>query len=204
MELIANIMKNVARNPAVPCSRELLSLLLNDAANLSQFIRYSGLSQEMQAAVLLEAASLTTNARRLFPRAMGEFGEMLSGVRPTTAGIDATYGAAVSLGEPGSESKRYQSAMRETDDAKIDLSNSKTGEMPFKPFSPDQSDFDKTIDNIGLNSESSKLEEMSFALINGPPLNAGRGGEENAGPALWVVLASLVGMLLFGFFALLN
>ena len=204
MELVANIMKNAARNSAVPSTGELLPVLLSDAANLSQFIRYSGLSQEMQSAVLRDAASLVTKARQLSPRSMGEISGMLSSIRPTTGGIDATYGAAASLGETGSEPSQNQSSAHRTDAQKYDFMNAKAGETPFKPFSPDQADFDMTIDNIQQNSGGHGPGEVFFALVNAPPLNPRQEGGEDANAALNLVLACMIGLLLFGLFAVLN
>jgi hypothetical protein len=204
MELVANIMKTATRNSAVPGPGERLPNLLSDAANLSQFIRYSGLSQEMQSAVLRDAANLVTKARQLSPRSMGEISDMLSSIRPATGGVDATYGAAASLGETGSGSPQSQSSAHGIDAPKHDFMNAKAGETPFKPFSPDQSDFDMTIDNIKLDSGGDGPEEVFFAWANAPPLNPRGEGGEDANVALNLVLACMIGLLLFGLFAVLN
>ena len=126
----------------------MLSSLLSDTANLTQFIRYSGLSEEVGAALLRDAMSATARPAQLSPQSMGEINEMLSRVRPTTAGVDASYGDAASFGETGS------SEIIDT------VPGGKMGGLQFVPFSPGQVDFDRTIDNIWSGSNKGEVRKQ--------------------------------------------
>jgi hypothetical protein len=183
-ELIARILSKSAKGTSGPVRGELLSTLLSDTANLTQFIRYSGLSEEVGAALLRDAMSATARPAQLSPRSMGEINDMLSKVRPTTAGVEASYGAAASFGEAGSGPSH-------------DALSGKMGSLQFVPFSPGQADFDKTIDNIWSGSNKAKAPEPAFNLIGAPP------HWESAWltrDTFYLILVSLAGAILLGIF----
>lgn len=171
-----------------PVRGELLSSLLSDTANLTQFIRYSGLSEEVGAALLRDAMSATAGTAQLSPRSMGEINDMLSRVRPTTAGVDASYGAAASFGETGSS------------DIIDTVPIGKTGSLQFVPFSPVQVDFDKTIDNIWSGSNKGEAPEAAFNLIGMPPQKSHWEGIRLTRDIFYLILVSLAGAILLGIF----
>ena len=166
----------------------MLSALLSDTANLTQFIRYSGLSEEVGAALLRDAMSATARPTQLSPQSMGEINEMLSRIRPTTAGVDASYGSAASFGETGSG---------DTIDTAL---SGKTGSLQFVPFSPGQADFDKTIDNIWSASSKSEAPEAAFNLIGVPPQKFHWEGIRLTTETCCLILVSLAGAILLGVF----
>jgi hypothetical protein len=186
-ELIARILSKTAQGTAGPVRGELLSSLLSDTANLTQFIRYSGLSEDVSAALLRDAMSATARSAQLSPRSMGEITDMLARVRPTTAGVDASYGDVASFGETGSGP---------SDDA---LSG-KTGSLQFVPFSPGQADFDKTIDNIWSGSNKAEAPEAVFNLIGTPPQQSHWEGLRLTSDAFYLILVGLTGAILLGIF----
>lgn len=188
-ELIARILSKTASGTSSPVRGELLSALLSDTANLTQFIRYSGLSEEVGAALLRDAMSATAKAAQLSPRSMGEINELLSKVRPTTAGAAASYGNAASFGETGS-------GLPEIDTA----ANGKAGSIQFVPFSPGQADFDKTIDNIWATSNKGEAPDAAFNLIGMPPEKSHWEGVRLTRDVFYLVLASLAGAILLGIF----
>lgn len=187
-ELIARILSKSAQGTSGPVRGELLSALLSDTANLTQFIRYSGLSEEVGAALLRDAMSATAGTAQLSPRSMGEINDMLSRVRPTTAGVDASYGAAASFGETGSSDI-------------IDIVPSgKTGSLQFVPFSPGQADFDKTIDNIWSASSKGEVPEATFNLVGTPPQKSHWESIRLTSDTFYFILVSLAGAILLGVF----
>lgn len=198
-ELIAKILNKTAKGTSGPVRGELLSTLLSDTANLTQFIRYSGLSEEVGAALLRDAMSATARPAQLSPHSMGEINEMLSRVRPTTAGADASYGFAASFGEVGSEPPHPSSG--KTSDTTNYASREKTGIIQFVSFSPGQADFDRTIDNIWPSSEKGETPEAAFNLIGIPPLTPHCVGIRLTRDAFYLILASLAGAILLGIFA---
>ena len=187
-ELIARILNKSAQGTAGPVRGELLSSLLSDTANLTQFIRYSGLSEDVSAALLRDAMSATAKTAQLSPRSMGEINDMLSRVRPTTAGVDASYGAAASFGETGSS------------DIIDTVPSGKTGSLQFAPFSPGQADFDKTIDNIWSASSNAEAPEATFNLIGAPPRKSHWEGIRLTRDIFYLILVSLAGAILLGVF----
>lgn len=187
-ELIARILNKSAKTTSGPVRGELLSTLLSDTANLTQFIRYSGLSEEVGAALLRDAMSATARPAQLSPQSMGEITDMLSRIRPTMAGMDASYGAAASFGETGSS------------DVIDTVSSGKTGSLQFLPFSPGQADFDKTIDNIWPGSSEGEAPEAAFNLIGMPPQKSHWEGVWLTTETFCLVLASLAGAILLGVF----
>jgi hypothetical protein len=189
-ELIARILNKTGKVTAGPVRGELLSALLSDTANLTQFIRYSGLSEEVGAALLRDAMSATAGTAQLPPQSMGEITEMLSRVRPTTAGVDASYGDAASFGETGSGPLHLSE----------NALSGKTGSLQFVPFSPGQADFDKTIDNIWSASSKSETPEATFNLIGAPPQKSHWEGIRLTSDTFYLILVSLVGAILLGVF----
>jgi hypothetical protein len=187
-ELIARILNKAAGGTSGPVRGELLSSLLSDTANLTQFIRYSGLSEEVGAALLRDAMSATARPAQFSPRSMGEINDMLARVRPTTAGVEASYGAAASFGETGSS------------DIIDTVPIGKTGSLQFVPFSPGQVDFDKTIDNIWSGSSKGETPEAAFNLIGAPPQKSHWEGIWLASDAFYLILVSLTGAILLGMF----
>jgi hypothetical protein len=177
-----------AKGISGPARGELLSALLSDTANLTQFIRYSGLSEEVGAALLRDAMSATAKTAQLSPRSIGEINDMLSSIRPTTAGVDESYGAAASFGETGSGP------------LPTTAENGKTGNLQFVPFSPGQADFDKTIDNIWPGSSKGETPEAAFNLIGIPPQKSHWEGVRLASDAFYLILVSLAGAILLGVF----
>jgi len=181
-----------AKGTSGPVRGELLSALLSDTANLTQFIRYSGLSEEVGAALLRDAMSATAKTAQLSPQSMGEINDMLSRIRPTTAGVDATYGSAASFGETGSEPLTENSL------------SGKTGSLQFVPFSPGPADFDKTIDNIWPGSSKGEVPEAIFNLIGTPPQRPHWEGVWLTSDTFYLILASLAGAILLGIFVFLR
>ena len=186
-ELIARILNKSANGTAGPVRGELLTTLLSDTANLTQFIRYSGLSKEVGAALLRDAMSATARPAQLSPQSMGEINDMLARVRPTTAGVDASYGDAASFGETGSGSSH-------------DALSGKTGGLQFVPFSPGQVDFDRTIDDIWSASSKGEAPEATFNLIGAPPQKPPWEGAWLTREVFYLILASLTGAILLGVF----
>ena len=187
-ELIARILSKSAQGTAGPVRGELLSTLLSDTANLTQFIRYSGLSEDLSAALLRDAMSATARPAQLSPRSMGEINDMLARVRPTTAGVDASYGAAASFGETGSS------------DIIDTVPSGKTGSLQFVPFSPGQADFDRTIDNIWSGTNKDETPEATFNLIGAPPQKSHWEGIRLTRDIFYLILVSLAGAILLGVF----
>jgi hypothetical protein len=189
-ELIARILSKSAKGTSGPVRGELLSTLLSDTANLTQFIRYSGLSEEVGAALLRDAMSATAKTAQLSPRSMGEINDMLSRVRPTVAGVDASYGAAASFGETGSVPQHL-----------IENSLSgKTGSLQFVPFSPGQADFDKTIDSTWSSSSKGEASEAMFNLIGTPHQRSHWESVRLTSDTFYLILVSLAGAILLGIF----
>ena len=187
-ELIARILRKPGNGTAGPVRGELLSTLLSDTANLTQFIRYSGLSEEVGAALLRDAMSATARPAQLSPRSMGEITDMLARVRPTTAGVDASYGAAASFGETGS------SEIIDT------VQGGKMGGLQFVPFLPGQVDFDRTIDNIWSASGNAETPEATFNLIGAPPQKSHWEDLRLTRDIFYLILVSLAGAILLGIF----
>ncbi len=179
-------------------------MLLSDTANLSQFVRYSGLSEEIRAALELDARNSSTHTTHLSARLMGEIDEMLSKIRPTTVGIDSSYDATANLGETGSGASHHHSSSYGISDSRSDIPTGRPVESLFRPFSPSQADYDNMIDDIRLNSDRAESPKVFFNLADMPPVKAPWEGAGLTSGALCLVLASLVGVLLFGFFVLLN
>ena len=188
-ELIARILSKPAKGASGPGRAELLSTLLSDTANLTQFIRYSGLPEDMGAALLRDAMSATATTAQFPPRSMGEINDMLSRVRPTTAGVDASYGAAASFGETGSGPPGIDTGL-----------NGKTGSLQFVPFSPGQADFDRTIDDIWSGSNKDEAPDASFNFTSVPPQKSHWEGAWLTREVFYLILASLTGAILLGIF----
>jgi hypothetical protein len=132
--------------------------------------------------------SATAKTAQLSPRSMGEINDMLSRVRPTVAGVDASYGAAASFGETGPS------------DVIDTVPGGKTGSLQFVPFSPGQADFDKTIDNIWSGSNKGERPEANFNLIGAPPQKSQWEGAWLTRDIFYLILASLTGAILLGIF----
>lgn len=158
----------------------------------------------MGMALLEEARSTVQQAARLSPRSMGEINEMLVRIRPTVTSVDASYGSAVSFGEIGSQPAQPQSFLHKVNDTADNFPDGRAGNMQFVPFSPGQTDFDKTIDNIWSGSESGETPGALFNLIGVPPLNPQWDGFRFTIETFYVILASLAGALLFGVFMFMN
>jgi hypothetical protein len=204
LKLISNLMNKTSKSTPIASRNELLSTFLNDTANLSQFVRYAGLSEEMRAALLADARNSVMQTTRLSSRSMGEIDAMLSKIRPAISAVDGSYGAVASFGDMGSEPLLRKSSPHKTYNASGAGSNGTAGEILFKPFLPDQSDFDKTIDNMGLNTGGNEPLRTSFNLADIPVVKTQWGGVGLASGSLCLIVAGLAGALLFGFFALLN
>lgn len=189
-ELIARILNKSVQGTSGPVRGELLSALLSDTANLTQFIRYSGLSEDVSSALLRDAMSATAGTAQLSPRSMGEINDMLSRVRPTTAGVDASYGAAASFGETGSGPSHL---------SENSLSG-KTGSLQFVPFTPGQADFDRTIDDVWSASNKREAPEANFNLIGAPPQKSHWEGVWLTRDIFYLILVSLAGAILLGIF----
>ena len=187
-ELIARILSKPGNGTSGPVRGELLSSLLSDTANLTQFIRYSGLSEDVGAALLRDAMSATARPAQLSPQSMGEINDMLSRIRPTTAGVDASYGSAASFGDTGS------SEIIDT------VPGGKTGGLQFVPFSPGQADFDRTIDDIWSASSNAETPEATFNLIGAPPQKSHWEGIRLTREIFYLILVSLAGAILLGIF----
>lgn len=170
----------------------MLTTILSDTANLTQFIRYSGLSEEVGAALLRDAMSATAKPAQFSPRSMGEINDMLAKVRLTTAGVDASYGSAASFGETGSS------------DIIDTVPGGKTGSLQFVPFSPGQVDFDRTIDNIWSASNKGETPEATFNLIAAPPQKSHWEGVWLTREVFYLILASLTGAILLGVFVFIR
>jgi hypothetical protein len=191
---MARILSKSTSGTSGPIRGELLSALLSDTANLTQFIRYSGLSEEAGAALLRDAMSATAKTAQFSARSMGEITDMLSRVRPTATGVEASYGAAASFGETGSEPLHL-------------IENSKGGKsrgIQFAPFSPGQADFDRTIDNIGPGSDRSESPEPAFHFIGIPPQKPDWEGIQLARAGFYLILAGLAGAIMLGTIALVK
>ncbi len=134
MALIGEILGKVSGTATFPTGHNLLLSLLRDPASLSQFIRYSSLSQEMSASLLKEVAQISAAQLRASPIATSRIENVLGKIKPAYGSIDASYGDAVSFGKVKSE-----------DPAMTPL--------PFQGrFSPTQSDFERTIDELKISS----------------------------------------------------
>jgi len=187
-ELIARILSKPGNGTAGPARGELLSTLLSDTANLTQFIRYAGLSEEVGAALLRDAMSATARPAQLSPKSMGEITDMLARIRPTTGGVDASYGSAASFGETGSGEI-------------IDTGpGGKMGGLQFVPFSPGQVDFDRTIDDIWSGANKGETPEATFNLIGAPPQKSHWEGVRLTRDIFYLILVSLAGAILLGIF----
>ncbi|MDP1702503.1 MAG: hypothetical protein Q8L53_16300 [Aestuariivirga sp.] len=113
----------------------------------------------MSAALLRDAMGATAKTAQLSPQSMGEINEMLSRIRPTTSGSDASYGSAASFGETGSGPP--QPTAGKISDTIDNALSGKTGNLQFSPFSPGQADFEKTIDNIWPGSNKDEVPEAA-------------------------------------------
>jgi hypothetical protein len=178
-----------AKGASGPGRNELLSALLSDTANLTQFVRYAGLSEDVGAALLRDAMGATAKPAQFAPRSMGEINDMLARVRPTTAGVDASYGAAASFGETGSGPSGIDTAL-----------NGKTGGLQFVPFSPGQADFDRTIDDIWSGSNKGEAPKAAFNFTGVPPQKSHWEGAWLTRDTFYLILASLTGAILLGIF----
>jgi hypothetical protein len=185
-ELIARILSKAAQGTAGPVRGELLSALLSDTANLTQFIRYAGLSEDVSAALLRDAMSATAKAAQFSPRSISKINDMLCRIRPTTAGVDASYVSAASFGETGSGP------------LPATAENGITGSLQFVPFSPVQADFDKTIDYIWSASDKDEVPEAAFNLISAPPQRPHWEGAWLTSDTYYLILVSLAGAILLG------
>ena len=185
---MARILSKTASGTPGPVRGELLSALLSDTANLTQFIRYSGLSEEAGAALLRDAMSETAKAAQFSARSMGEITDMLSRVRPTATGVEASYGAVASFSETGSEPLHL-------------IENStggKSGGIQFTPFSPGQADFDRTIDSIVPGSDKGESPEPAFHFIGIPPQKLDWEGVQLTRAGFYLVLAGVAGAIMLG------
>jgi hypothetical protein len=169
--------------PVKPVSgrADLLLSALRDTEILTQFVRHCNLPEETRAALLLEISNSIPRGIHFSAPSMGEINDALSRIRPTTAGADTSYGANVSFGDMGSKPARYDDNV---DSSGVKDLIGKNGQTLFIPFSPTQSDYAHTIDDIGLrgttggdptsnikpdrfmpiNNEIGKIE----AMVNGP------------------------------------
>ncbi|MBZ0260939.1 MAG: hypothetical protein K8F90_10095 [Hyphomicrobiales bacterium] len=193
-ELMARIVSKAASGTSGPVRGELLSALLSDTANLTQFIRYSGLSEEAGAALLRDAMGETAKAVQFSARSMGGIADMLSGVRPTATGVDASYGATASFGGTGSE------PLHLTENS---IGGKSTG-IQFTSFSPGQADFDRTIDNIGPSSDIGENPEPASHFIGIPLQKPDWEGVQLARTGLYLILAGLAGAIMLGTIVFVN
>ena len=166
---------------------ELIARILNKSAKGT-----AGpvLSEEVGGALLRDALSATARPAQLSLRSMGEINEMLSRVRPTTAGVDASYGAAASFGETGPGPPHLTE----------NSLGGKTGSLQFVPFSPGQADFDKTIDNIWSGSSKGETPEAAFNVIGTPHQKSHWEGMRLTSDTFYLILISLAGAILLGVF----
>ena len=199
-ELVARILNRTARTATASGRTELLSTLLKDTANLSQFIRSAGLSEEMAAALLQEAGNAAEKPAQLSPRSMGEISDVLARIRPTAAGVDDSYGAAASFGEIGSQPAQSRSPAHEASNAAAGHPGARAAIPQFVPFQPGQADFDRTIDNIWSGAEAGQGPEESPGLAGIPPVQPQWDGIGISSEAFYLILLSLAGALLFGIF----
>lgn len=142
--------------------------------------------------LLRDAMSATARPAQLSPKSMGEITDMLSRIRPTTAGVDASYGSVASFGETGSGEI-------------IDpVPGGKTGGLQFVPFSPGQADFDRTIDDIWSGSNKGETPEATLNLIGAPPQKSQWEGLRLTRDIFYLILVSLAGAILLGVFVFLR
>lgn len=203
-ELVARILNKTAKVTTASSRTELLSTLLKDTANLSQFIRSAGLSEEMAAALLQEAGNATEKPAQLSPRSMGEINDVLARIRPTAAGVDDSYGAAASFGEIGSQPGQPHSPAHEVNNAVGGSQGGRAANMQFVPFSPGQADFDRTIDNIWSGAETGQGAEESPSLAGVPPVQPQWDSIGISSETFYLILLSLAGALLFGIFVFMT
>jgi hypothetical protein len=139
IKIVADQLNRVSQVDAASGPSELLLSLLNDTEMLSLFVRHAGVSEEVSAALLREVSSAATKGTRISTRSMNDIEEVLARIRPVKAGIEASYGAQVSLGEPGSNPA-----------------------IPFIPFSPSAAGFTNAIDEIGMQGASGGSPKASI------------------------------------------
>ena len=181
-----------------------MSGLLGDTANLSQFARYSGLSEEMRVALLSDALSDPGKYATLLPRSMGEIDELLSRIRPTVSGIDASYGSSVSLGETGSEPPKPQSALHISPPLPGNPIDVNAANKQFVRFSPDQGDFDRAIDDIWPSSDRGESQGSSINFPGMPPVAPQWDDLGFSGNAFFVISIALAGVLLSAIFVIVS
>lgn len=203
-ELVARILNRTPKAATASGRPELLSALLKDTANLSQFIRSAGLSEEMAAALLQEAGNADGKPAQLSPRSMGEINDVLARIRPTAAGVDDSYGAAASFGEIGSRPGQPHSPVHEVNNAIDGFPNGRAANLQFVPFSPGQADFDRTIDNIWSGAETGQGPEESPSFAGIPPVQPQRDSIGISSETFYLILLSLAGALLFGIFVFMT
>jgi hypothetical protein len=200
MALIADLMNKTSKTAVGATRPELLLSLLNDTENLSQFIRYSGISAEMGAALLRDISRATTHGTRFSEQSLGEINEVLAKIRPIIAGIDASYGAHWGLDDVGHAKTLRQSEAHQADDANNSVPDTRHGGERFKPFLPNQTDFANTIDNISLQSVDSETPKTSLRFADLPPLKVYRDGAEFKNGLLFSVLIGVACIVLIGIF----
>ena len=198
MELIAELMNKPSKSGSALTRTEPLLTLLNDTETLSRFIRYSGLSEEMSAALLLDIAKSATPGMHLSARSMAEVSEILTRMKPTTAGIKVSYGAIAGFGELGCKPARSNINASEIN------AGSPDGMGPFMPFSPTQTDFKNTIDDLRERGPSSEDHGQNVPPGWFTPIDPGYEKIQGISGMAYIVLTCLTGILAFGIFAVIH
>jgi hypothetical protein len=193
MDLIAALTNGPPKSSSSLRPDPLLSLL-SDTETLSRFIRYAGLSEGMGAALLLDVANSTLQARHLSARSMGEVDELLAKIKPTTARIGAAYGAIAGLGEAGAKPAKSR-----TDTGEL---RSGFGRDPalFAAFSPTQVDFKYTIDDLEIRRATGEFHEPHIPAGWYTPVEPALEKIQGISGVAYVVLMCLTGIVAFGFF----
>ena len=158
----------------------------------------------MRIALLSEALSAPGKYTNLLPRSMGEIDELLSRIRPTASGIDASYGSTVSLGETGSEPSKPRSTLHTSPPPPDSREDVNAGNGQFVRFSPDQGDLDGAIDDIWSSSDKGESQGSSFGFPGLPPVVPERHGLEFSGNAVLMISMALAGAFLLAIFVIVS
>lgn len=158
----------------------------------------------MRVALLGEALSVPGKYPNLTPRSMGEIDELLSQIRPTASGIDASYGSTVSLGKTGSEPPKPHLTLHMSPPPPGNPAGVSAGNTQFVRFSPDQSDLDRAIDDIWSSSDRGESPGSSFNLPGIPPGAHQWDDLGFSGNALFVISMALAGAFLLAILVIVS
>jgi hypothetical protein len=180
---VAEAMKRLVTQVSTAKPDVLLSLL-NDTENLSAFVRYSTLPNDVKAELLLEISRHAAGGTRLSDRSLAKLNDVLGGIRPQSAGGDVTY---------------QDNAAADVRSMKKDaLAYSLPASVNFVAFRPGQSDFEKTIDNIALDVEPGDETQENDQIFGVPPLVMPARDTLSMGLTLLVV-SIMIGIVVVGF-----